>query len=221
MPRPAKVGLSILGSLVAIIVFAGIVGAGEPAATAASSATSTVPTTAPTTTTPAATTSSAPVAATPDERFAAAVAATGELLEVGRSICGSIGVPGVTHAGLVDELAASRWGAALAEAVVTSAEVNLCPDRRFVAAAPQPLAQPAPAQAAPAPAAPARPEPREQGTRRPETRTQQAPEPKKAPSKRSFKNCTEARAAGAAPLYAGEPGYRGALDRDKDGVACE
>ncbi|WP_432984284.1 excalibur calcium-binding domain-containing protein [Dactylosporangium sp. CA-233914] len=36
-----------------------------------------------------------------------------------------------------------------------------------------------------------------------------------------YKNCTEARNAGAAPLYRGEPGYRAALDRDGDGVACE
>jgi len=36
-----------------------------------------------------------------------------------------------------------------------------------------------------------------------------------------YANCTEARAAGAAPLYRGEPGYRSAMDRDNDGVACE
>jgi hypothetical protein len=36
-----------------------------------------------------------------------------------------------------------------------------------------------------------------------------------------YKNCSEARAAGAAPLYAGEPGYSSRLDRDGDGVACE
>lgn len=36
-----------------------------------------------------------------------------------------------------------------------------------------------------------------------------------------FANCTEAKAAGAAPIYAGSPGYRSALDRDGDGVACE
>jgi hypothetical protein len=36
-----------------------------------------------------------------------------------------------------------------------------------------------------------------------------------------YSNCTEARAAGAAPLYTGEPGYRPGLDRDNDGVACE
>lgn len=37
----------------------------------------------------------------------------------------------------------------------------------------------------------------------------------------AYKNCTEARAAGAAPLYRGDPGYSSALDRDNDGVACE
>lgn len=36
-----------------------------------------------------------------------------------------------------------------------------------------------------------------------------------------YLNCAAARAAGAAPLYAGEPGYRSKLDRDNDGVACE
>ena len=36
-----------------------------------------------------------------------------------------------------------------------------------------------------------------------------------------YKNCSQARAAGAAPIYRGEPGYRPALDRDRDGIACE
>mgnify|MGYP002753155551 CR=1 FL=1 len=36
-----------------------------------------------------------------------------------------------------------------------------------------------------------------------------------------YKNCAEARAAGAAPIYRGEPGYREKLDRDNDGIACE
>ncbi|GAA3448843.1 excalibur calcium-binding domain-containing protein [Dactylosporangium matsuzakiense] len=36
-----------------------------------------------------------------------------------------------------------------------------------------------------------------------------------------YKNCTEARQVGATPLHRGEPGYRKALDRDGDGVACE
>lgn len=36
-----------------------------------------------------------------------------------------------------------------------------------------------------------------------------------------YANCTAVRAAGVAPLYAGQPGYRSGLDRDSDGVACE
>ena len=37
----------------------------------------------------------------------------------------------------------------------------------------------------------------------------------------SYKNCTAVKAAGKAPLLAGQPGYRSALDGDHDGVACE
>jgi hypothetical protein len=36
-----------------------------------------------------------------------------------------------------------------------------------------------------------------------------------------YANCSEAVAAGAAPLHAGTPGYRSGLDGDGDGVACE
>ena len=36
-----------------------------------------------------------------------------------------------------------------------------------------------------------------------------------------FANCTAARAAGRENIRRGEPGYRPALDRDNDGVACE
>lgn len=36
-----------------------------------------------------------------------------------------------------------------------------------------------------------------------------------------YPNCTAVKAAGAAPLYAGQPGYARHLDRDGDGVACE
>jgi hypothetical protein len=35
-----------------------------------------------------------------------------------------------------------------------------------------------------------------------------------------YKNCTEARKAGAAPLQRGDPGYRKELDRDNNGEAC-
>ncbi len=36
-----------------------------------------------------------------------------------------------------------------------------------------------------------------------------------------YGNCTAVENAGAAPIYAGEPGYSRDLDRDGDGVACE
>jgi endonuclease YncB( thermonuclease family) len=36
-----------------------------------------------------------------------------------------------------------------------------------------------------------------------------------------FRNCKEAWAAGAAPLYRDQPGYRPEMDSDGDGIACE
>ncbi len=78
--------------------------------------------------------------------------------------------------------------------------------------APAPTQAPAPAPTqAPAPAPAPEPAP--------------APAPAAAPPAPSvsgpFANCDAARAAGAAPLYIGQPGYAPKLDRDKDGVACE
>lgn len=36
-----------------------------------------------------------------------------------------------------------------------------------------------------------------------------------------YSGCNEVRAAGKAPLYEGQPGYREDMDGDGDGVACE
>lgn len=36
-----------------------------------------------------------------------------------------------------------------------------------------------------------------------------------------YANCSEARAAGAAPIRRGQPGYSARLDRDGDGIGCE
>ncbi len=36
-----------------------------------------------------------------------------------------------------------------------------------------------------------------------------------------YSGCDDARAAGVAPLYVGEPGYRSQMDGDGDGIACE
>jgi hypothetical protein len=68
-----------------------------------------------------------------------------------------------------------------------------------------PSALPAESQPVPTPSAPA-PAP--------------APAPV-PPANVYYANCDAVRAAGHAPLYRGQPGYRSALDRDGDGVACE
>ncbi|AXC48838.1 YHYH domain-containing protein [Paracoccus suum] len=36
-----------------------------------------------------------------------------------------------------------------------------------------------------------------------------------------YRNCAAARAAGAAPVHRGDPGYHPRLDRDRDGIGCE
>ena len=82
-----------------------------------------------------------------------------------------------------------------APAPAAPAPAPVAPAPAVVAPAPAPVA-PAPAPVAPAPVAP-------------------------APAAVYYANCTAARAAGAAPIYAGQPGYRSALDRDSDGIACE
>ena len=92
------------------------------------------------------------------------------------------------------------------------------------AVATEPESAPEPAQAqepesAPEPAQPQEPEPA------PEPAQPQAPAPAQPqepePGGVYYRSCKEAKAAGAAPLYQGEPGYRPGLDRDHDGIACE
>lgn len=48
-----------------------------------------------------------------------------------------------------------------------------------------------------------------------------SPTPTPTPTPVYYANCSEVRAAGAAPLYSWQPGYRSGLDADSDGVACE
>ncbi|MDM5188416.1 excalibur calcium-binding domain-containing protein [Bacillus sp. DX4.1] len=50
---------------------------------------------------------------------------------------------------------------------------------------------------------------------------QTQPAPAENNSNAYYKNCTEVKNAGKAPLYSGQPGYSRKLDRDGDGVACE
>ncbi|MCP2164443.1 thermonuclease family protein [Goodfellowiella coeruleoviolacea] len=53
------------------------------------------------------------------------------------------------------------------------------------------------------------------------TREPDPPVVQQQPEAVYYANCSQAKAAGAAPLHRGEPGYRAGLDRDNDGVACE
>jgi hypothetical protein len=50
---------------------------------------------------------------------------------------------------------------------------------------------------------------------------QGAPDPTVVEHSVTYPNCKAAWAAGAAPLYAGQPGYRAEMDGDGDGIACE
>lgn len=57
------------------------------------------------------------------------------------------------------------------------------------------------------------------GRRRPAAAS--PPTPVVSGGRGAFRNCAAARAAGAAPLYRGQPGYGAHMDGDGDGVACE
>ena len=66
------------------------------------------------------------------------------------------------------------------------------------------------------------PEPTEEPAAEPaEEPAAPTPAPAPAPAPVHFSSCKQAREAGAAPLYRGDPGYNPNLDRDNDGVACE
>ena len=60
---------------------------------------------------------------------------------------------------------------------------------------------------------------REPPRREPPAREQ--PRAPRSPPAVYFANCTAARAAGYENIRRGRPGYRPALDRDNDGIACE
>jgi Protein of unknown function (DUF1524)/Excalibur calcium-binding domain len=106
---------------------------------------------------------------------------------------------------------------------VTSAErdamtrvLSTCPDEPppTGSATPTTAATPTPAPPAPTPVVvpPPAPEPA------PPAPAPEAPAP---PADVYYANCDAVRAAGAAPIHVGEPGYSTKLDRDGDGVGCE
>lgn len=77
------------------------------------------------------------------------------------------------------------------------------------------------AQFCPPQAAPPQPPPQPGNPPAPNNPRQPNNPPSQAPPSPYYKNCTEVRNAGKAPLLRGQPGYAPHLDRDNDGIACE
>ena len=111
-----------------------------------------------------------------------------------------------------------------------------CPDQLLPAAdgaigsyvqvevAPPPAPEPAPVvtpESAPAPAVVPEPAAPPAPAPAPAPEPPPTPAPAPAPVEVYYKNCDAVRAAGKAPIYAGQPGYSGKLDRDGDGIGCE
>lgn len=106
-----------------------------------------------------------------------------------------------------DKAAADKAAAEAAATAKVAADKATADQAAAKVAAEQAAQQAAKKAPAPAPVAPA-PAP--------------APAPAvKVPAAVSYANCAAVKAAGAAPIYAGTPGYGKHLDRDGDGVACE
>lgn len=84
-----------------------------------------------------------------------------------------------------------------------------CPDQALPSGTgtPQPTETSAPSTTQPAPP--------------PRTVAPRTTQPKANPGVTYYKNCDAVRAAGAAPIHAGEPGYARHLDRNGDGTGCE
>ncbi len=113
----------------------------------------------------------------------------------------------VAEKAAADKAAAEKVAAEAAAAEKAAADKAAADQAAAQLAAEQAAAQQA-AKQTPVPAAPAQVAP--------------APAPvAPAPAAAYYANCAAAKAAGAAPLYAGQPGYRPGLDGDSDGKACE
>ncbi len=91
-----------------------------------------------------------------------------------------------------------------------------CATTALPATGPAPTSAQPPRSSTPATSKPAPPAPRQTTPTTPV-----APAAPAQPVDVYYKNCAAARAAGAAPIYAGQPGYSRKLDRDGDGIACE
>lgn len=112
-----------------------------------------------------------------------------------KTLFARVGLGGVVLAAALMATPAVAAADPITDFLCSSGSAQFCPVP-FVAPAPAPQAAPAPAP-------------------------QAAPRPAPAPSTFQYDNCTEARDAGAAPVYRGDYGFGPHLDRDSDGVGCE
>ena len=90
-------------------------------------------------------------------------------------------------------------------------------------AAPAPSPKPAPPVVVPAPAPAPAPAPKPAPAPAPAPAPDPAPAPAPAPAPGVYyQNCTAVKAAGAAPIYPGDPGWQDKFDgNDNDGIGCE
>lgn len=101
----------------------------------------------------------------------------------------------------------------------SAAEISLtdsltpCPDKAGVPL--KPVSTPTPT---PPPGSTKTPAPGGTGKAKPPA---SSPTPAPGPKDTYYKNCAAAKAAGAAPIRRGQPGYGKHLDRDNDGIACD
>ncbi|MFD7336744.1 excalibur calcium-binding domain-containing protein [Streptomyces violascens] len=139
-------------------------------------------------------------------------------------VSGLLGALAFTTTGCQDDTAKPEKPAASSPAATPSASASATPS-------PTPSASPSPSAPAAKPATPPPPK----APPKPKTNGPSLPPPMNDGGGNGggdsggsgsggsvyYKNCAAVRAAGAAPLHRGDPGYAAHLDRDGDGIACE
>jgi len=125
--------------------------------------------------------------------------------------CGGGGVEPVSKTGGDAQITAAAVEAKAKAAAVAKAKAAAVAKAKAAAAAKAKAAAAAKAKAAAAAAAAAAAE-------EAAAAAEEAPPPETSVY---YENCTAVRAAGADPIYRGDPGYSSKLDRDGDGIACE
>lgn len=226
LPHRKSGGVVAIAGFLALIVGTGVVGAtaspGRDAAEPAGAVESATPTPTPTPTNPALT-PCATDAATQEYDGVTFVCALGEedegFIWLTQEDADRYAAERAAVAKAAADKAAAEKAAAAKAAAAKAAAEKAAAEK---AAADKAAAEKAAAETAAAQKAAADQAAREEAARvAAEQAAVQVPPAPVAPTAAYYANCSEAKAAGAAPLYTNSPGYRSGLDRDGDGVACE